>query len=187
MPLGDFITGIGGAVSDLYAADAAKSKAQGLRLEGEQYGLASTYAEQNKAYTQQSVDLQEYQASRKINQTIGSQQAAVASSGFGEAGSALDLLRDSANQGALTKATLAQQGNITEAGYEEQAQSYNLMQQAANNAADAADKAAKGAGISAIIKGVAGVAGLFSGGFSFGGGGGGGISGSYLGTAGGAG
>ena len=39
----------------------------------------------------------------------------MASSGFGEGGSALDLLRDSADQGALTKATPAQQGNITEA------------------------------------------------------------------------
>ena len=69
---------------------------------------------------------------RAIEKTIGGQQAEVAASGFGAAGSALDLLRDSAAQGALHKAVLAQQGLITEAGYEEQAKSYNLQAEAAN-------------------------------------------------------
>lgn len=167
MAIDALFTDIGGAVSDLYAADADRSKAQGLRIEGQEYGLAASFAEQNKQFTQESTDIQEYQAARKATQTIGSQRADVAASGFGEAGTALDLLRDSANQGALTKGVLANQGAITEAGYEEQAQSYNLMQQAANTAADAADKAAQGAGISAIIKGVAGV--FSMGGLNFGG------------------
>ncbi len=47
----------------------------------------------------------------------------MAGAGLGESGSALDILRDSASQGALTKATLGQQGLINEAGYQEQQQS----------------------------------------------------------------
>jgi hypothetical protein len=56
----------------------------------------------------------------------------------------VDLLPDSAAQGALTKAVLGQQGLIEEAGYEEQAKSYALMAQASRMSADAEDKAATG-------------------------------------------
>ena len=154
----------GGAISDLYAASADQTKAAGLRIEGQEYTLASTLATQNEQYTEQSTELQQYQESRKIEQTLGAQQAEVAASGFGASGTADDLLRDSANQGALAKATLAQQGLITEAGYTEQAQSYTLMSQAADMAASAADKAAQGSDIGAIVKGVAGVATLIPGG-----------------------
>lgn len=163
MPLlsGTAFSDFGGAVSDLFAADADKSKAAGLRAESQEYTLAAGLSQQNEQYTEQSTAIQEAQKSRDIMQTIGKQQADVAASGFAASGSALDLLRDSANQGALAKATLAQQGLITEAGYEEQAQSYQLMSQAANQAASAADKAAQGADISAGIKAVAGIAALF--------------------------
>jgi hypothetical protein len=47
--------------------------------------------------------------------TLGGQEADVAGAGFSEGGSALDLLRSSASQGALTHAVLGQQGLITEA------------------------------------------------------------------------
>jgi hypothetical protein len=50
-------------------------------------------------------------------------------------GSALDLLRSGAQQGALTKQVLGQQGLITEAGYTEQATAYTNMEAAAKFAA----------------------------------------------------
>jgi hypothetical protein len=144
---------IGGAVSDLFSAEAFRTKGQGLRSEAEQYLKSAAFAEQNKQFTEQSTAIQESQKSREINKTLGSQQAEVAASGFTNSGSALDIIRDSATQGALTKAILAQQGNITEAGYEQQAQSYRYMSQAATMAASAADKAAGGATIGAFLKG----------------------------------
>src|ERR1019366_2908418 len=49
-------------------------------------------------------------------------------SGFGEGGSGGDILRSSASEGALNRAVLVQQGHITEAGYQEQADSYTAMQ-----------------------------------------------------------
>jgi hypothetical protein len=162
MPLsGTTFSDFGGAVSDLFAASADRTKAAGMRAEAQEFSLAAGLATQNAQYTQVSTDIKEFQAQRDIFQTLGKQQADVATSGFQEAGSALDLLRDSANQGALNQAVIGAQGQIQEAGYEEQAASYTLMAQAANMAATADDKAAQGATYAAIIQGAAGVFSLF--------------------------
>lgn len=163
---------IGGAVSDLFGASADSSKAQGLRikaqgdaLEGQNYDMAATLAQQNEAFTEQSTAIKETQNQRQINSTIGGQKADVASAGFGSGGSGMYLMMDSAAQGRLTQSVAEQQGHITEAGYNEQAQSYQNMSKAAqfavegdNLAADAADKAAQGSTITGILKGVAAVA-----------------------------
>ena len=154
-------TDIAGSVSDLFSADADRSKATGDRIEGQNYDLASTLATQNEQFTETSTNIKQAQLDRNIYQTIGGEQADVAGAGFANSGSALDLMRDSASQGALTKAVAGQQGLITEAGYQEQATSYTNMAQAANVAADAEDKAAEGADITAGIKGVAAIATLF--------------------------
>jgi hypothetical protein len=143
---------IGGAVSDLFQASAFKTKAAGQRIESEEFQLAAGLSDQNAAFTEQSTAIQQSQADRAIEKTIGGQQTAVAASGFAAGGSALDLLRDSANQGALQKAVLGQQGLITEAGYKEQAASYRLLSSASDLAASAADKAAGNATTSAYIK-----------------------------------
>lgn len=156
----------GGAVSDLFAASGDQSKATGDRIEAQDYDLASTLATQNEAFTETSTAIKQAQTDRQIYQTMGGVTANTAGSGFAASGSSLDVLRDSAAQGALTKAVAGQQGLIAEAGYNEQAKSYTNMADAANIAADAADKAASGSTISGILKGVAGVASLFTGGAS---------------------
>jgi hypothetical protein len=162
MPFGSStFSDIGGAFSDLMGASAARSKQQGLQLEEAQYELAAQYAKQNEQFTEQSTAIQEYQKGREIMKTEGEQRADIAANNFAESGSALDIERDSANQGALAQAVLAQQGLITEAGYQEQANSYNIMAQAAGVAAQAAGKAASGDTIAAIIKGGAAIATLF--------------------------
>jgi hypothetical protein len=116
------------------------------------------------------------QQERQNTIQIGGQQAAVAGAGFAASGSALDILADSARQGALAHAALGQQGLITEAGYQEQAQSYTTMATAARTAAagetqiaaetdqlaqetkDAAKTSAFGDFAGALIKGAATVA-----------------------------
>lgn len=152
---------IGGAVSDLFSASALRTKAAGNRIEAQGYDLASELSERNKQFTETSTEIKQTQLDRSVYQTIGQQKADVAASGFAASGSALDLLRDSAAQGALTKAVTGQQGLIEEAGYEEQAQSYKLLSQAARMSADTAEKSASGLNITAGIKGVAAVASLF--------------------------
>jgi hypothetical protein len=172
----------GGAVSDLFnaagafqsgdlKADALRLKAQGDLAEGQQYDLAGSLARQNEEYTKTSTGIQQAQQQRESTMQIGGQQAAVAGAGFAESGSALDILADSARQGALAQATLGQQGLITEAGYEEQAKSYDLMastarttaageEDIANKTEDAGSLAAMGDVAGGILKGAAAVAGL---------------------------
>jgi len=145
----------GGAVADIFAASAYRTKGAGNRIQAQEYDLAQQLSLQNEQFTKTSTAIKTYQQQRTVEGALGQQAADVAASGFGAGGSALDLLRDSASQGALTKQVLGQQGLIEEAGYREQAQSYGLMAQSARMAAEAEDKAAQGAGISAGLKGAA--------------------------------
>lgn len=151
----------GGAVKDLFAASSYKTRAQGNRLQAQQYDLAQKFSLQNKQFAETSTAIKEQQTQRSIENVIGQQQADVAAGGFASSGTALDLLRDSMSQGALTKAVVGQQGLIEEAGYQEQADSYAIMAQSARLAAAADEKAAKGSYLSAGIKAVTAVASLF--------------------------
>jgi hypothetical protein len=124
------------------SAAGIRTQAQGIRIkaagdiaEAQQYDLAAAFARQNVAYTQRSTAIQSMQLDREITATIGGQRADIASSGLKESGSALYLLADSARQGALAHEVLTEQGAITEAGYQEQAQSYDVMSAAARMAA----------------------------------------------------
>jgi len=158
---GGTFNSLAGAASDLFAVDAYKAKAEGNRLEAQEYDLASALATQNAQFTETSTAIQTAQQQRQVYQAMGAQRAGVASSGFASSGSALDLMRDSAAQGSLTKAVMGQQGLIEEAGYKEQAQSYQLMAQGARLAADANEDAASASQITGIIKGAGAVASLF--------------------------
>lgn len=151
-------TSAGGAVSDLFAVDAYHARAKGNRLQAQQYDLAQKLSLENEQFTKTSTAIKEQQAQRGINTVLGQQATDVGAAGFEASGSALDLLRDSAAQGALHRETLGQQGLIEEAGYKEQADSYAIMAQSARLAASADDRAATGALISGIIKGVTSVA-----------------------------
>jgi hypothetical protein len=75
---------------------------------------------------------------------MGQTTADTAGAGFATSGSSMDMLRESAQQGALTKAVIGEQGLIQEAGYKEQAQSYDTMASAATMAAGAEKTAATG-------------------------------------------
>ena len=134
----------GSAVSDIFAGFAAELKAKGDIFEQQNYLLTAQYAQKEAAYTAQSTAIQEMQQTREISKALGQTQADVAGAGFATSGSAIDLLRESASQGALTKAVTAEQGLITEAGYKEQAQSYENMAPAAGIAAGAEKTAAFG-------------------------------------------
>lgn len=109
------------------SADSLRLKAGGDIAEAENYDLAAALARQNETYTEASTRIQQSQLDRQLTQTIGGQRAAVAGAGFSSSGSALDIMRDSASQGSLARSVLGAQGQITEAGFEEQAKSYETM------------------------------------------------------------
>lgn len=152
---------LSGAVGDLFASEGHRFKAEGNRVEAQNYDLAAELALKNVKYTEESTAIKQAQLDRENYKVIGGQAADVAGAGFAASGSAIDLMRESAQQGALTKAVGLRQGLITEEGYQEQAQSYQNMAKAARLAADAEDNAAFGSEITGAIKGVASIATLF--------------------------
>jgi hypothetical protein len=155
------INSVGGAVQELFSSSAHRTKAQGLRIEAENYDLASGYAGKNAAFTQTSTEIKQAQLDREIFKTIGGQAADIAGAGFTAGGSALDIMRDSASQGALTKAVGGLQGLITEEGYKVQETTYTNMGKAARMAAGAEEEAATASLWSAGFKGAAAVASIF--------------------------
>lgn len=214
MGIGQAFNLVGGAVSDLFAASGYKSKAQGhmlasqghllgaranrMRREGQEmeadlYDESALFTRQNERIARNSTEIKLLQEDRKIMRTMGGQAADVAASGFASSGSALDILRASAAEGALTKQVLGQQGLIEETALEHQAESYDVMARASRLsgemselaaqkeelaaqgevvAANAANKAATGSKITAGLKIAGAVFSLFDVGKLFTGGGG---------------
>jgi hypothetical protein len=158
---GGVASGLGGAgagISDIFAASADQSKAQGDLSEAANYDLAAKYAEQEAAFTKESTAISAMQSERQTYQSMSQTKADVAGGGFAASGSGLDILAQSASQGALQQAVIQRQGLITEQGYQEQAQSYLNMSAAADMAASAEKKAAGGADIGAALNFGAGAA-----------------------------
>lgn len=138
------VNSLGGAVSDFFSA-AGAAKSVGL------YKGAADQAAENVRTSAESTLLTDIAAQRKIEKTLGAQQAQVAHAGFAESGSALDLLSESVTQGALNRAVIGVQGQI------EQGQ-FKAQEQAAETEAAAARGAATGAMIGGVVKGITGVA-----------------------------
>lgn len=137
--------GLGAGISSIFGG-------LGDFAEANAYSKASKIAASNAQIEERTTALNEEMASRKIFQTIGSERAQTASAGFAMSGSALDLLRSSTEQGALTKQIIANQGQIQAQGYLQEAAAYKGMEKAANTS-----------GIGGIVGGVLGAVGsLFS-------------------------
>lgn len=145
--IGSIGSNIGGAVGDIFAAEGDKAEAQN-------YELAAQLARSNAFFSEKMTKIREVQQQREVSQVLGAQQAAYAGGNIAESGSAMDVMRSSAQQGALQYGVLAEQGAMQEASYNEQAQAYETM-------ASAARKSAEGSDIAAGIKGVTALAGLF--------------------------
>ena len=120
-------TDAGGAVSDLLggigAYEGDQMKAEGLQVEGENYTLAANLATQNEEFSKESTAVQEFQAHRNLEVSEGNTQAQIGAAGMQSGGSGEDILRESAGQGAMQNQILVRQGLITQAGYQEQAES----------------------------------------------------------------
>lgn len=148
----------GAGVSDIFQGFAEQTKSKGDYLSAESYNEAANFANQEAAFTKQSTAITEFQQTRELTKSLGQTTADVAGAGFATAGSALDILRDSASQGALQKAVTSEQGLITEAGYKEEAASYENSANAAVMAGGAASKAATGDFIVGGLQGISAVA-----------------------------
>jgi hypothetical protein len=157
-------------------AEGTRLKAQGDIVEGQNYDMASTLASQNEQFTAQSTAIKNMQADRQGQLQIGATRADIAGSGFAASGSGLDILRSGAQQAALTKQVIGQQGLITEAGFDEQSKAYSNLagyarysagvendiagrQDELANKQDALGSFAQTAGmVTGALKGIAGIA-----------------------------
>lgn len=133
----------GGGISDIFQGIGASYKAKGNRIEAENYRQASQFADLEAKLQNATTTVETAQTRRQAYQGLGRTQADVAGAGFGEGGSAGDLLRSSAQQGALQAAVAQQTGQVAEIGFQEQAKSYENM-------ASAADEAGKAQGIAGL-------------------------------------
>ena len=142
-----FASDIGGAVSDIFSA-IGSGKAATTYKQAQQMEL------QNVQYEKENVMLQEAQEQRKIELGIGREKAQVSGAGFTAGGSALDLLRMSQEQGAITKAAIGVEGQIQENAYAAQASAYGAQ-------ASAASTAQKGGFFGALLQGASAIFSLF--------------------------
>lgn len=144
---------IGGAVSDIFGgqeradgmriqATGTRLKAYGDRMAADNYDLSAGFADTNQEFTRQATAIKLAQQDRQLYLGLGTTQADVGAAGFTMGGSALDLMRAGAQQGALTRQVLGQQGLISEEGYKVQGTSYRNMATAARYAADIEDQMA---------------------------------------------
>jgi hypothetical protein len=143
--------GIGGAVSDIFGGMGTLAGAKAYKVSAQYSRKAAQYATENAGIAESSGRVKQLQANRQIYQVIGGQQADVAGAGFAKSGSALDLLRSSVEQGALTKALLSNQTAIEVRGYKQEAE--GKLAEAASY--DAQASAQKKSGIGGILGGVA--------------------------------
>lgn len=151
---------LGAAVQDIFSSDTHRTRATGLRLEAGNYDRSAGFSDANARFTETSTGIKLMQQDRELYKALGGIQADVGGAGFASSGSALDILRDSASQAALTRAVTTEQGLITEEGYKVEAENFRQMGEAARLAATAEDKAAENAPLLAGIHAAAAVASL---------------------------
>lgn len=141
--IGNVVGGIGGAVSDFFGAEGSEAGAHGDFEAAKYYADSADIALSNEQIAKESTTIQEAQLSRKIFQTEGT-AAATAGAMNVQGGSAGDILRDSAKQGALAKALVSQQGALNVNSYQQQYEGLKGQEASMIGAGNAELKAAEG-------------------------------------------
>ncbi len=118
------LSDFGGAANALFGARGATAAAGSYR---EAAGIVN----QNAILAATATQIRQTQEERRQYQVFGKQRAGVGGAGFAESGTAINLLRSSHQQGALTKALISNAGAITANTYAAQAGQYNAMADAA--------------------------------------------------------
>lgn len=146
-------SGLGGAVGDIFGGLGGFDVAKGYKAQKKGYEGAAELSRINATIADQANKIQGVKTEREIFRTLGGQQADIGAAGLKASGSALDVIRDSAQQGSLAMQLINRQGAIEQVGYQQEEQSY--LAQAAAAAANA--KASKKGGIGGLIKGAVGI------------------------------
>jgi len=135
------------ATEDAAKAAAAAAQAQGQAAEVAAYSTAEQIGLSNADLETLSGQLRAFQQQRQVAQTIGAQKAGVAAAGFADAGTAVNLMQSSLQQGYLGEQLIQFQSAITRGGYLEE-----------TAAARAESAAAQAAGTQSLITSAAATA-----------------------------
>lgn len=132
--------------------DDATAKGQGIVAQGDaaeagQYGLAANTALEQARLERVAGGIKDFQEETKLYKTVSGQAADVAGAGFANSGTSLYMMRDSQQQGALTRQINEANTSIAAGGYEEQASAAYAEQTAAMAASGAAQSLAESATI----------------------------------------
>lgn len=111
----------GQLASEKGQAAAFTIEGQGGEAEAQQYDIAAGIGANNAQIELVSGQLQQFQNTRKLVQTLGQQTAGYAGAGFASSGSALNVARSSLQQGLLQNQVLGLNANLAAGGYLEQA------------------------------------------------------------------
>ena len=141
---------IGGAVGDLFSA-------VGDQAEANSYGEAATYAAQYAKIAASTGQIQQAQTRRQVYSSESATQAVSAGNGLRMSGSAANVLRSSAQQGALQVGLVGEQTQVNVNADLQQENAYAGEQQAAENAKSGAEAG----GLLSAVSGIASIAGMF--------------------------
>jgi hypothetical protein len=144
----------GGVAQDLAAANAAGSTAQEQAVASGEFGAAANIAFQNSQEASAAGKLQQVQNARKVFQVSGAGIAAAAGNGERMSGSAMNILRNSHEQGTIAGQLIGTQTQIEVNGYIDQMNADFAQQQQADEMKKAAEEQKKGDFMGAIIHGV---------------------------------
>lgn len=122
--LGGFVQAGASLFQGIFGGLAAFDAAEG-------YTKAAEYAGKSADITALSTKLQVVQKERETYGVLGGQRADIAASGGFATGSALDIIKSSAQQASLSKQLIANQGLITELGFRAQESAYGAQASAA--------------------------------------------------------
>lgn len=149
----------GQATQDEYQAAGYDLQQTGYSKEEEAYNNAREISLRNANLSLLSGKIADQQEQRKIYQTISGQRADITGSGFtGNSGSALYLMADSAQQGALARAQIRTNAQLQAQGYQAGAAADQAQIEAAGVASGQAGIAANAARDAAAQARAAGVA-----------------------------
>lgn len=142
----DTFNDFGGAVQDIFGAVGSEAAASA-------YTTASKINQSNAVISESSARLNAQLTERNTLQTLGTSAASTVATGFELSGSAGDIMRYQAQQGALAKSLIQGQGEL-------QAQSFAAQAAAERGQASASKAQAGGGFLGGLLKVGAGIFGL---------------------------
>lgn len=154
---GDLLSGFSSYLGSQSQTAGYAAEAAGYDQEMQGFITAEQLEDQNITEAAVSGKIQDIQTQRKIYMSESGTRSDVATAGLAESGNALDILRSSAEQGALTIGMQDTQTAINENNYREQALAYHMEATQAGSEANAARSAASAAQTGGILGGIGGI------------------------------